>query len=289
MISRLTNSQLFRDYAQSFEQITGLSLGLRDADDWPPSRRGRKCGNAFCALMVASGRICVACEQAKGEADSSEPRTVTCLAGLCDSGVPVQRHGVTIGFLEIGGLLLHPPSQRQFDATLEVLRRWELPFDRAQLQASYFRSPQVSVDQHQSILRLLTIFARHLSLLAEQPASTSDGVEPAPVTNARAFIKEHYRDRLSLGAVARAVSVSPAHFSRLFKKTTLLSFTNYLAWVRVEQAKQMLSNPGLRINEIAFAVGFQSVPHFNRVFKKLNGVSPRAYRGREAESAKKSA
>lgn len=278
MISRLTKSQLFRDYAQSFEQITGLSLGLREADDWPPSRRGRKCGNAFCALMVTSGRICVACEQAKEDADSDEPRTVTCLAGLCDSGVPVQLHGSTIGFLEIGGLLLHPPSQRQFDATLEVLRRWELEFNPNQLRESYFQSAQVSVEQHQSILRLLTIFARHLSLLAERPAFLRDGTEPAPVANARAFIEEHYRDRLSLGAVARAVSVSPAHFSRLFKRTTRLSFTDYLARVRVEQAKQMLANPGLRINEVAFAVGFQSVPHFNRVFKKLNGVSPGVYR-----------
>jgi AraC-like DNA-binding protein len=48
--------------------------------------------------------------------------------------------------------------------------------------------------------------------------------------------------------------------------------------VRVEKAKNLLLNPNLRISEIAYEVGFQSLTHFNRVFKRVVGQSPTDYR-----------
>ena len=60
-----------------------------------------------------------------------------------------------------------------------------------------------------------------------------------------------------------------------------MHFTGYVSRVRIEKAKHMLLNPNLRVSEIAFAVGFQSLTHFNRVFKNIVGESPTEYR-REA-------
>ena len=59
---------------------------------------------------------------------------------------------------------------------------------------------------------------------------------------------------------------------------TGLNFTDYLSRVRIEKAKNLLLNPNLRVSEIAFEVGFQSLTHFNRVFKKILGQSPTDYR-----------
>jgi AraC-like DNA-binding protein len=64
----------------------------------------------------------------------------------------------------------------------------------------------------------------------------------------------------------------------MFKKVTGINFTDYLSRVRVEKAKNLLLNPNLRISEIAFEVGFQSLTHFNRVFKNIVGQSPSEYR-----------
>ena len=52
-----------------------------------------------------------------------------------------------------------------------------------------------------------------------------------------------------------------------------MTFTDYLGRVRVEKAKSLLLNPNLRISEIAYAVGFQSLTHFNRVFRELTPVA----------------
>ena len=54
-------------------------------------------------------------------------------------------------------------------------------------------------------------------------------------------------------------------------------FTAWAIWL-IEKAKNLLLNPNLRVSEIAFEVGFQSLTHFNRVFKKLLGQSPTEYR-----------
>jgi AraC-like DNA-binding protein len=64
----------------------------------------------------------------------------------------------------------------------------------------------------------------------------------------------------------------------LFKRTTGLTFTNFLSRVRIESSKNLLSNPQLRVSEIAYAAGFQSLTHFNRVFQTMVGQSPTEYR-----------
>src|ERR1700737_2990359 len=63
-----------------------------------------------------------------------------------------------------------------------------------------------------------------------------------------------------------------------FRKATGLTFTDYLGRVRVEKAKTLLLNPHLRVSEIAYTVGFQSLTHFNRVFHNLTGESPTLFR-----------
>ena len=97
---------------------------------------------------------------------------------------------------------------------------------------------------------------------------------------AKEFVREHYTEKLSLERVAASVHISVFHFCKLFRKATGTTFTVFVSRTRAEKAKELLINPNLRISEIAFNVGFQSITHFNRVFKKLVGESPTSYRER---------
>jgi YesN/AraC family two-component response regulator len=106
--------------------------------------------------------------------------------------------------------------------------------------------------------------------------------EPPTITRAKEYITEHQSEDISLGQVAKAVNTSTFYFCKMFKKATGLNFTNYLSRIRVERAKNLLLNPNLRVSEIAFEVGFQSLTHFNRVFKRIIGQSPTEYRSKLA-------
>jgi AraC-like DNA-binding protein len=64
----------------------------------------------------------------------------------------------------------------------------------------------------------------------------------------------------------------------MFKQATGLTFTDYLARVRVEKVKNLLLNPHKRISEAAYEAGFQSLSQFNRVFRKIAGEAPTLWR-----------
>ena len=98
------------------------------------------------------------------------------------------------------------------------------------------------------------------------------------IWKARSFIEEHSAEELSLTKVAKAVNISANHLSEKFKQVTGVNFVDYVARIRFEKACDLLLNSNLRISEIAFAVGFQSLSQFNRVFKKLTRQSPTQFR-----------
>src|SRR6266700_6652426 len=102
--------------------------------------------------------------------------------------------------------------------------------------------------------------------------------EPVEIWKARKFIHEHSDDELSLTKVAKFSNISGNHLSEKFKEVTGINFVDYIACIRVGKARDLLQNPNLRISEIAFAVGFQSLSQFNRVFKKLTRKSPTQFR-----------
>ena len=105
-----------------------------------------------------------------------------------------------------------------------------------------------------------------------------DRAEPVEIWKARKFIEEHSSEELSLTRVAQAVNIIANYLSEKFKGVTGVNFVEYVARVRFEKACALLENGDRRISEIAFAVGFQSLSQFNRIFKKLSGRSPTQYR-----------
>jgi transcriptional regulator GlxA family with amidase domain len=106
-----------------------------------------------------------------------------------------------------------------------------------------------------------------------------DRAEPVEIWKARKLIRDHSDGELSLTEVARSVNLSANYLSEKFKEVTGINFVRYIGQTRVARARDLLRNSNLRISEIAFAVGFQSLSQFNRVFKKLTRQSPTEYRG----------
>jgi transcriptional regulator GlxA family with amidase domain len=102
--------------------------------------------------------------------------------------------------------------------------------------------------------------------------------EPVEIWKARKFIHEHSEEKLGLTRVAKSVNISANHLSEKFKHVTGVNFVDYVARQRIERARELLEDRHRRISEIAFAVGFQSLSQFNRVFKTLTRKSPTQFR-----------
>ena len=92
------------------------------------------------------------------------------------------------------------------------------------------------------------------------------------------FIEGHFADPITLGDAAREARLSRFHFCRLFHHETGVPFHEYLEGVRVAQAKALLADRYARITDVAYAVGFNDLSHFDKTFRKMVGQSPTEYR-----------
>jgi len=281
IVSFLSKSQIFRDYESAFNQATRLPLALRPHELWQHALSGKKHENPFCALMAKSSRSCAACLQTQQELIEGEPgesTSVMCFAGLCDTAIPVSVGGKPVGFLQTGQIAFRKPSDAGFSRVAQQLITWGVKVDLTELQDAYFHSKVLSKDQYEAMIRLLEIFAKHLSVMANQILVEDQNAEPPLITRAKKYIGEHQADSISLDQMAKALNVSTFYFCKMFKKATGLTFTDYLSRTRIERAKNLLLNPNVRVSEVAYDCGFISLTHFNRIFRKVVGMSPTVYR-----------
>jgi AraC-like DNA-binding protein/ligand-binding sensor protein len=280
LIDMLLRSRLFRDYESVFAKATGLPLMLRPLEYWQLEHHGKKQENPFCALLAENPATLAVCLQAHEEMIRHTgvlSRTVTCPFGLTETAVPVRLGGETIGYLRIGQVLRHTPVKSDATKVSRELERHGVKFT-IEIRKAWEKNPLIPADKYNAIVRLLTFFAEQLSALTNQIVLEQQNAEPPLVQKAREYIEKHKMESLSLAAVAKAAGASVFHFCKVFRKTTGLKFTDYVARVRLEEAKTQLLNPNRRISEIAYDVGFQSLTQFNRMFKRVFRQSPTEFR-----------
>ena|SRR5436305_5545118 len=105
-----------------------------------------------------------------------------------------------------------------------------------------------------------------------------DRAEPMEIWKARKLIDELCEGELSLTKIAKSVNLSANYLSEKFKQVTGINFVDYVGYTRINKACLLLRGSNLRISEIAFAVGFQSLSQFNRMFKKFMRKTPTQFR-----------
>lgn len=92
------------------------------------------------------------------------------------------------------------------------------------------------------------------------------------------YIQKNYANKITLEEVSKVALMSPVSFNRFIKKRTNKTFVNYVNDVRIGYAARNLVEKDLSISEIAFKCGFNNIANFNRIFKRVKGVTPSVYR-----------
>jgi AraC-like DNA-binding protein/ligand-binding sensor protein len=281
LIQIVARSSTFQNYERAYVETAGMPVALRPVESWQLPFRGRSKENNFCALMAAQAHACAACLQLQAKltrAARHQPATRTCAYGLCETAVPVKLGPETIGFLQTGQVLRRPPDEASFQRAVSHARKLGVAIGGDATRLAYFSTPVITQRKLAAAADLLAIFAEHLAIKANAIMVQAVNVEPPFITQAKRFIQEHCTENLSLGQVARVANTSRFYFCKQFRKVTGMSFTEFVSRTRIEKAKNFLLNGNLRVSEVAFAAGFQSLTHFNRVFKQVAGQSPTGYR-----------
>ena len=140
------------------------------------------------------------------------------------------------------------------------------------------RAPVIGSERLLSAIDLLGCVSERIILEAEHIVGRDTRSAAPAVARAKAYIREHFLEHLTVASIARHSHVSEGHLMKVFKRQTgqtLVQFTNRL---RIDEAKRRLVNADQQIAQVAFDCGFESVPYFNRVFRRFAGISPGAFR-----------
>lgn len=98
------------------------------------------------------------------------------------------------------------------------------------------------------------------------------------VYKTKVYVRQHYKEHLTLSIIADKLNISYNYLSNLFNKEIEISFSDYLQQVRVDEGKELLCGSNLDLIAIAFELGFSSQSYFSKVFKKFVGKTPGEYR-----------
>ena len=167
-------------------------------------------------------------------------------------------------YRERGGMpVLHPECMEAYAGLMTEL------YTLAE-SSDYIRDMRIN-EKLSVLLTLLMEFSWHQGVRAKAPKRME-------VVHIKAFLDEHYAEKLSLETVARQFFVDKYYLARLFKAQYGVTLVTYLQQVRITHAKRLLRFTGKSVEEICLECGFGELSYFSRVFKKLEGVSPSEYR-----------
>ena len=120
---------------------------------------------------------------------------------------------------------------------------------------------------------------RAVILGVREMGEVSDEKVPSVISEAKLYMSQNYSNaNLMLQDVAKAVNMSKSRFSTVFSQTTGQSFTEYLIYLRLGKAKELLKSSNLKSSQIATEIGYNDSHYFSYIFKKNVGMTPSEYR-----------
>lgn len=130
-------------------------------------------------------------------------------------------------------------------------------------------------------LRLKSVMLRLLGLVYEE-LMTREGVRIGhphadAVLEAIQYMEAHYAERIDAQLLAGRAGFTPKYFGTLFKQATGTAVSAYLLRLRMEQAKRLLAQRKLSVEEVGASVGIEDLYYFSKLFKKTEGMSPSRY------------
>ena len=177
------------------------------------------------------------------------------------------------GLTMLAGLRSEFPEMQV--AVLTGYREFSYAQEAIRLGVTRFLLKPSRMDEIHEALEAMT--ARLSSGNTEETAE-SENAGSFLINQATAYMQKHYAEKLTLQDVADACYVSQWHLSKLINKHTNQSFFDILGRMRIDRAKALLADPGLRIHAVAEQVGYVDVAHFSKSFKRLEGMTPGEYR-----------
>lgn len=280
MRKSIVDNKILKSYHSVLYKLFGIITDFVTADGkifnlCPPEHfnplcimiKNTECGSERCLFAQNAFEKC---------RETGENMVYECHVGFIEILVPLFVNKGFVGCLTAGQLLAEKPTEKSY----KVFRK-KTPYlkgNEKELKKLYFQTKVLSKEQLDALLELLSLIGNYIVETESRIVFLESALENDRILLARKFIENNFQNKITVSDIASAVFQSESYFSHQFKKEVGVSVIQYINRYRIDRAKDMLEQTSLNITEISFRVGFQNLTHFNRIFLKLEGKSPSAYR-----------
>lgn len=278
--------------AISFEDLTGVSLDNPELN-LPYRFRIHTC--QFCMIAKANPESHQHCIRNKMAANRVAIRRKQGFAGQCHLGLtdlvkPLIFQDTVLGVFFFGSFVLkgtedfarqriHTFCRRHgFDPSIYIASFESAPRLGAEQLPGLWHRLDLAVDLAKCIVESIGIPVGRYRTRAGAQFSTWNGAMSSLVRKVVTHINRHYAEEIRISHLASRHKCNADYLSRTFKRTVGFGLLEYLHRIRVDHARRLLQTERFAVGEIGFMVGFQDQSHFGKVFRKVVGVTPQAFR-----------
>ena len=282
----LTNSETVRESLENNQQATGVGLLLLPAEPVIELKRLGRNEHPVCSLMARTNDGDKACLEFHAKlhnlvVEGHVSHQAQCHAGLVHVAVPIVVNGCHAATL-IGGRVFAKGFQRKAVRHIAGrLRQCRVKHDLQEITTACSKTGALSKGQLDTTTQTLVACGRLFAATMHIESRDARRDEPSVAATARRFIEEHFAANITARDVARHVCLNKDHLERVFKQATGKSMIHYLADIRVEQVKVLITQGRLSVKQAAAKTGFHSVRQLQRAFKSRANVSPTKYRSQK--------
>ena len=298
----IINADNFHKIQDAMAEAADMAMLTVDFAGLPVTPHSR-CSE-FCTLVRSRPELseqCRKCDSRGGieAARLREPYIYLCHMGLLDFAVPIIVEGQYIGAIMAGQVLIANTVEA---AELETIAHsghlLTDPDLKARIDALRLELPVSSLGRVRATARMMFQVCNYIveeALLKMQLADRTMAAESGSATGSDAnrprldspilqpaisFIKAHYARSITLDEMAALCRISSSYFSKLFNQTMGENLSAYVNRIRVLKARQLLLESENPITAIAMQLGFEDSGYFDKVFKRLLGLTPTEFRQR---------
>lgn len=298
---QLAEMPIFAEFSHLTARLFDLDLaisGPHRTDKSYMTRVTRTCEiSPICGAILSrpdAQRLCIADSAAHASLAARQRRTIryVCHMGLREYIIPIMVDDELVAFLLTGQFLDHAPSAAGWRLVLHRLQELGLvPSRRAagQLRKAYLRMKVIPPESQKDLVSLLEIFATHTAVTHARIMGLQQDPQERVATKAMRFIRQRFPGDIDIDDVADAAGASRRTIVRIMRKRTGQSVMDHVRRLRIDHACRQLHRTDDKIVDVAMKCGFISVPTFNRVFRKLKGVTPRQWRKQARRRHRKTA
>lgn len=276
----LLGTDLFSIYRTAFEKVTGQTLALIHPDILStPAEESARCKNDFCSMMLDTDVCENRCTEHTLDLSKridQQAFTASCEANVTTTLIPINTKVGIVAYIRSGQVRT---NEKQIDPDFFLKISEAMPPHVSRDVVMLFDKARVyTKDEYKSQLTLLGAFALQLSDLANNLI-----IKPTPgagsiVDVTKQYIHDKLSEKISLDTLAENAKVTNSYLCKQFKKATGLTVIEYINRHRIELAKELLTSREVKIIEIAYETGFQSLSQFNRSFHRYTGQSPTEFK-----------